>query len=75
MTKKKLTYHKQDEEEIIEKKPRHFMDVIDEIHALEDEEPKDKRKIKAHQEWKDKMNKLIEEVNALCGEKKFIKIK
>lgn len=71
----KKNFQKTEEEEIVEKEPRHFIDVADEIHALEDQEPRDKRKTKDIAAWTEKMNKLISEYNTLRGEKVYKIIK
>jgi len=54
----------------------HLMDLQDEIERMFDEGAKiDKRKKRAYQEWKDKINSLITLYNKKCDFKAYSKVK
>lgn len=52
----------------------HVVDIVDRIEEMFTEVP-DKRKKKEYQEWKNTINKLIEEVNKLSKTKMYLNIK
>jgi replicative DNA helicase len=52
----------------------HVVDIVDRIEEMFIDVP-DKRKKKEYQEWKNTINKLIEEVNKLSKTKMYLNIK
>jgi ElaB/YqjD/DUF883 family membrane-anchored ribosome-binding protein len=52
----------------------HVVDIVDRIEEMFSETP-DKRKKKEYQDWKNTINKLIEEVNKLSKMKMYTVVK
>jgi len=52
----------------------HVVDIVDRIEEMFTDVP-DKRKKKEYQDWKNTINKLIEEVNKLSKTKMYLNIK